>query len=366
MQRGKDEQMATEDVTDTGTETELSLRDTLDQAFTDASDADETPEKDDTAAEADDRGRDDKGRFAPKAPAQAPAASQDAPAQAAGAQGAAAPAIAAAPAPGDLKAPASWRPEVREKWGALDPVVREEIVRRESEAQRVLQTTAQHRQFVDAFERVMAPYEVFIRQENSNPLQAVQNMMQTAADLRVGTPQHKAQLVAGIVKNFGVDLVMLDAILAGAAPGPGAQQPLHDPRVDQLLAQQQRQQQETQQRQAAELKQNLDAFQAKHEFYSDVAPIMADLVEVRARRGEAVDLEQLYKQACNMHDGVSTIMQQRAAAAKAGQQSAAVLRAKRAAVSVKGDTAPAGGGTVPKNDSIRAHIEAAFDTSSRV
>lgn len=350
---------------------DLSLREQIEQAFTDQeAGADEPP----PAEEGNTRARDEHGRFAPRAqqpPAAAPAP-QEAPAPAPGGpQGAPAatapalpPAAPAAPSPGDLKAPASWRPEAREHWAQVHPLVREEVARRESELQRVLQQGSQARQFIDAFERTVAPYEVFIRQENSTPLQAVQNLLQTAADLRVGTPQHKAQLVAGLCKNFGIDLQLLDSALAGAAPPPGTPQVLHDPRVDQLLVQQQQFMQAQQQREQESLRANMQAFAEKHEFYRDVAGTMADLVEVWTRRGQPLDLEKIYEQACKMDEGVSKILAQRAAAAKAGQHSQAVLRAKSAAVSVKGDPTP-GGATVPKNDSVRASIEAAIESLGR-
>jgi hypothetical protein len=255
---------------------------------------------------------------------------------------------------------------VREKWGGVDPAIKAEVHRREYEMQQVLQQSASARQFIDAFERVVQPYEMFIRAENSNPLQAVQNLMQTAAELRVGTPMSKAQLVAGIIKNFSVDVATLDSLLAGTVPqGGGAQQQeFRDPRFDQFLAQQQQLLQQQQQREEQELRQTLAAFGEKHEFYRDVASIMADLVEIKSRQGQPVELEKIYEQACKMHEGVSTILATRAAATKNGAQSQAVLRAKRAAASVKGESTLDEGATIPKNDSVRASIEAAFDTLS--
>jgi hypothetical protein len=367
--------MATEQVENQG-DAELSLRDQLDAAFTEADGADETPAAaeskpavEETQADRD-RARDERGRFAAKAAeVAADKAATGAPEGAAAAAGAqAAPVVpavpGAAPGPSELKPPASWRPEVREKWGNVDPVVREEIHRREFELQRVMQNGAQARQFLDAFERVVAPYEVFIRQENSSPLQAVQNMMQTAADLRVGTPQHKATLIASLVKNFGVDVGMLDAALVGAAPPPGSAQDFRDPRLDQFLNAQQQMLHQTRQREEADLQATLKTFAEKHEFYKDVAGLMADLVEIRGRRGEVPDIEKIYAEACKMNESVSTILAQRAASAKSGQQSAAVLRAKRAAVSVKGDASP-GGATVPENDSVRAALVAAMESSGR-
>lgn len=318
------------------------------------------------ASTAEQRERDASGRFAPKAQqgaAQAPGEAQAPATQQQGTQAAAAPAQA-------LKAPASWTPQAREKWARLDPDVQAEVHRRESEQLRVLQQGAQARGFIEAFENVVRPYEVFIRSEGSNPLQAVQNLMQTAAEFRVGTPQRKVELVAGIIKNFGVDLGALDTFLSGQVNQGTIQQQqpqqFRDPRLDQFLAQQAQQAQQVQHREMQDIHREVQAFGEKHEFYNDVRPIMGDLIELASRRGETLDLEKAYAKACQLHDGVSTILAQRAAnTAKGSQSSAAVLRAKRAASSVRDDTNPGAGAVVPKDDSVRAAIEAAIDTVGR-
>lgn len=351
----------------TENEPELSLRETLEAEFErEPTDEVSTREQSEREAPSDDgRVRDQFGRFKPKLvePAEKPATQPQETTQER-VQGVAP--ITAAPKPGDaaeLKAPASWTPQAREEWAALPPRIKAEVHRREYEAQQVVQQGAQQRQFVQAFENVMRPYEVFIRAENSNPLQAVQNMMQTAAELRVGTPGQKANLVAGIIRQFAVDLPMLDTLLAnnlGGAPMQAQQQPpqqFRDPRFDAYLAEQQR-------RDDADMARNLSAFAEKHEFYGDVAATMAELVEIRSKQGQAIDLEKIYEQACKLDEGVSTILASRVAAQKTNGSNAAVLRAKRAASSVRSESTPEGA-TVPRDDSVRASLEAAFENAGR-
>lgn len=365
---------APEQTTSDDAQQELSLRDTLDEAFeqhaTDEVDDARRPAAPAAAPAApaqaaptpgeDARPRDEHGRFAPKGEQDAPAA--QARPGAAPAQPTQAP---APPTAADLKPPASWRPEAREKWASVDPVVRQEVYRREYEAQHLLQETAQQRQFADAFQRTVAPYEMFIREEQATPLQAVQNLMQAAATLRVGTPLVKAQLVANIIGQHSVDVAMLDRIMAGMQPQGGAvaQQPQFDPRIDQFLAQQNAIMQQVLAKQDQEMRGTLTGFAQAHEFYTDVAATMADIVEVRAKQGQPIDLEKIYAQACQMHEGVTTILSQRAAAARSSGNSQAVLRARRAAASIKGDSTPHDGATVPKNDSVRAALEAAFEAA---
>lgn len=347
------------------------LRDTLDAAFEQHA-TDETPEaKPEANTEApapapaeDGRARDESGRFAPKAKEDTQEAAQAPAAPAPGPVVQTDPNAAQAPAVPEKKAPASWSPLAREKWATTAPEIQAEVHRREGEMQQVLQRTAQHRQFVEAFENVVRPYEVFIRQENSNPLQAVQNLMQTAADLRVGSPQHKAQTVANIIKQYGVDLETLDSLLAGAPLPQGQPAAYRDPRVDQLLQQQQQFQQQQQRQELAGIHQQLNSFASSHEFYGDVQGMMADILEINARQGRAIDLEAAYKQACQMTPQVSTILAQRHSTAATPAKSQAVLRARRAASSLRNEATPHSGATVPKNDSVRASIEAAFEQLS--
>jgi hypothetical protein len=327
---------------------ELSLHDELEQAFED--EVEPTDE-----ARQGGRARDEFGRFAPKAPGEGQERPQGAP------QGQGGPAQREAPAEA-LRAPQSWTPQAREHWGHVPPEVQAEIHRRESEMGRVLQGSAEARQFIDAFSRVVGPYEMFIQAENSNALQAVQNLMSTAAALRVGTNVDKAQLVAQIINRHGVDLQMLDQILAGQQPqgGMAQQQQFRDPRFDQFLAQQQAMLAQNAQREDAEMRQGLNQFAQTHEFYADVAAQMADMVEVLARQGSPIDLERVYMQACLMHPEISPILAKRASPA-GGVRDRAVLRAKRAAVSVRSESTP-GGATVPRDGSMRAALEAALES----
>jgi len=349
---------------------ELSLRDQLDAAFTEDA-TDEVPEPSQQGQEmVPARSRDELGRYATeKAPVAPQETRQAVPQGVRGAQGARAPqgAPATQPRPED-RPPQSWTAAGRETWAALPPAARAEIYRRESEMGRVLQEGAGNRQFIDAFTRVVAPYEMFIRAENSNPLQAMQSLFQTAAELRVGTPGSKAALVAGLINDYAVDINLLDTLLAQRGniaqvrSGNIQQQPqaFRDPRVDQLLAMQQQQAQAQQAYEEREIRSGLDGFANTHEFYRDVAGLMADIVDVRAAQRQPIDIEKIYAQACQMHEGVSQVVAQRRQTPR-GTPRQAVLRARRAAVSVSGDSTPSGGATIPEDDSIRGLLEAAMD-----
>lgn len=277
--------------------------------------------------------------------------------------------------PGE-KAPASWRPDIREHWGSLPEPVRAEIARREVEVQRTLQETAEARKTVESIDRVIAPYMPFIKAEGANPLQAIDNMMSTAAKLRTGTAPELATMMAGLINQFGTGrfgnafIEQLDSALAGQAPRVDPQQAAVEQVINQRLAPMQnmltqfQQAQQMQQQQVAQRAQDEVArFLGEAEFGDDVREDMADLLEAAQRKGQSLTLQQAYEKACYLNDSVRSVMQQRQAAKGAQVQTQAAQRARSAAVSVSGG-APLGALKQEPTD-VRAAIEAAITMSSR-
>ena len=274
------------------------------------------------------------------------------------------------------RAPASWKPDAREHWGQLPENVRAEISRRETEVQRTLQDTAEARKTAEAVMRTIAPYEAFIKAENSNPLQAIDNLMATAAKLRTGTAPELATMVAGIVQQFGVGrfgasfIEALDSALSGQAPRVDPQQAALDQVLNQRLAPMQQlltrfeQAQQAQQHQVAQQAQSeVEQFLARAEFGNDVREDMADLLENAQRRGQSMTLADAYKKACMMSDSVRSVLVQRQQAQRGQVQTQAAQRARQAAVSVSGG-APVGA-LQQAPDDVRSAIEAAIVATSR-
>lgn len=275
------------------------------------------------------------------------------------------------------RAPASWKPDVREHWSQLPDTVRSEIARRETEVQRTLQETAEARKTAEAVMRTIAPYEAFIKAENSNPLQAIDNLMSTAARLRTGTAPELAQMVAGIVQQFGIGrfgntfIEQLDSALAGQTPRQAdptsmavqqaVQQQLAP--VQQMLSQFQQAQQYQQERIVHQAASEVEQFLSKAEFGDDVREDMADIIETASRRGQSMTLADAYKKACLMNDSIRQVMIQRQQAQGAQVQTQAAQRARQAAVSVSGG-APVGALKQEATD-IRSAIEAAIQMTSR-
>jgi hypothetical protein len=262
------------------------------------------------------------------------------------------------------KAPGSWTPAAREHWARLDPAVQTEINRREREIHRGLSDAAESKKTAAEFKEVVAPFQHFIQAENSTPMQAVKNMMQTAAVFRVGTAKQKADTAAHIIKNFGIDIQMLDDILSG--------QQVDDPvnrAVAERMAPMERYVQELQardqQRSAATegtVVTELEAFanDPKNEFFHDVRNTMADMLDVASKQGKTLDLQTAYDRAIMLHDDIAGVVSARKIREQAAKRGAPARRAKKKRVSIQG--APNVGSRRKRKESLRGDIVAAYDS----
>jgi hypothetical protein len=243
------------------------------------------------------------------------------------------------------KAPSSWKPEIREKWSALPPEVQSEVIRREKEVQATLHQAAQARQFAEAFQQVAQPYAHLIALEGNDPLKAFGDYLRTATVLRSGGPAEKANAVAQACRNFGVDLRMLDAALAGQALPQPQQQPgqqFQDPRVDQLFQFLSQREQEAQIRKRQDLDSEIESFanDPKNEFFEDLRADISIMLRTMAEAGRTMTLKEAYDRAAMLHPEIGKIVQQRQAAQQAATQQQS-LQAKRNAASSLRNTAPA-------------------------
>lgn len=256
---------------------------------------------------------------------------------------------------------------MREEWGKLAPTVQAEIHRRERELTRQLAESAEARRQQETMTKMVEPYRHFMAMEGTDPMKAFGDYLRTAAILRSGSVSEKAQAIANVTRQFGVDIRALDAALAGAPipPGQHGQQPYQDPRVDQLLQRIEAAQQAQQQQAAAAAQSSVEEFtnDAKYEFIEDVREDMADLLEIAANRGRKMTLVEAYHRACSMHPEVRKVINQRAAAKQAQTPAATgakLAAAQRAAASVPGGAGGPGTANGTKPMSVREALEAAY------
>lgn len=260
------------------------------------------------------------------------------------------------------RAPQSWKQAQKAKWDKLDPDIRQEVLRREHETTRVLNETAQVRQFATQFQEAIQPYMARIQQVG-NPVKAIQNLLAADHLLATGPAATKAQYLAKLIQDYGVDIQALDAALAG--------KPVADPvesRVEQMLqqrlqpfqqyltAQQQREQYEAQ-RQQQQIQNAVEQMAQDPEYphFEAVRETMADLIDLAAKKGSTMDLKTAYNRAVAMDPTISQVTQ-------AAQANAKAQRALQASASVRGAPSGSSGGK-PATLDRRAAIEAAFEAA---
>lgn len=271
-------------------------------------------------------------------------------------------------APPAVAAPNSWKPAEREHWAKIPAEAQAAIQRREQEVQKTLSQSAGARKFQDEFVNTIKPFSHLIRAQNSTPIQAVQNLMTTAAGLTVGNAEQKAKIVCEIIENYGVDIATLDAVLSkqpvpsgqpkGALPAEFAQmlQPVYGFMDEIKQAREQHQQQVTEKAQEEVAKFNPP-------FLDDVANDMADLMDYAASKNQTMSLQQAYDIAVNLKPDIKKLIDQKKAAAVVAGNSQDLARKRRAASSVQG--APIGGGAPAAPANRRDALVAAWDGAGR-
>jgi hypothetical protein len=272
--------------------------------------------------------------------------------------------------------PASWTKEAKGEWAAMPLHVRQEVYKRESEINRVLQEAAPLREQMREINETITPYMARIQSAGVTPVQAMNELFKADYVLATGTRQNKAQMMAKLIQDYDVSIEDLDAAIVASINSrqqPAAPQGFDPNYVNQLVQQQLQQAlapiyQERQQREQAVVQQAAQtvdqmALNPQFPYFDDVREEMGDLIEVAAKRGIALSLEDAYHKAVTLSPVANEQQSRQAAMTNANSQHQQAQRAKAAASSVSG--APASGGlqTFTGDGSMRGAIEAAFNNA---
>lgn len=249
------------------------------------------------------------------------------------------------------KAPQSWKPAIREHWGKIPAEARAEIKRIDLEVQRTLSQTANVRKFANDFANVVNPFAHIIKAQASTPLQAVHNLMTTAAGLVQGSQPQKAAILAEIIQNYGVDLEVLDDYLS---KNWDPKQGLKKPQLEAPPAWAQPvfsfMQTVEQQRAAHEerVKQDADAqieAATSKPFFDDLRDDIADVMEIATKRGLVMTIDQAYDKAVRLRPDIEKLIPRKPSV------NDKITRARRAASLISGAPSsgkPVGGKAGPK------------------
>lgn len=261
-------------------------------------------------------------------------------------------------------APVGLSLESREAWKDVPAAVKADIVKRENDYANGIAKHRQATERVQGMDRALQPYQQYL-QMNGGAGETIKTLLQTGSSLQMGSPQQKAQVVANLIQQFGVDIKSLDSMLVGEAPSAESQQQNQmeqmfnqrlAPMQQQLQQYQQRDQYQAQQAQG-QVAQEVNQFGSSNEFYNDVRADMADLLDMAANRGREMSMQEAYNLACNNHPQISKIMSGRTSQNTVNQK-------RKAASSIQGSP----GGSMSKGapNSTMAALNDAWDSSGRM
>ena len=270
-----------------------------------------------------------------------------------------------------LKAPVGWSPKEREQWSKVPRALQERITAREQEMAQSMAGTKEARQTHEYMGQIANQFGSVLAADGfKHPMEAVQAAFGTMAALRMGTPEQKAQELARLVGQYGVDINALDQALVGQ---PAAQADPQASQLEQMLEQklapvqqfmQTVEQLQSHQQNAGREQANtaVKDFASQAEFLADVRTDMADIIDIAAKHGQQLTLQQAYDRACAAHPEISNIIAERKRneAITGGKQ--AIDSKREAASSVVGRQSGSGGRQ--GNLSLRGAIAAAFDDAA--
>jgi len=271
------------------------------------------------------------------------------------------------------KAPGTWKPAAREKFASLPAEVQNEVLRREREISNGFNEVANVKKFQNDFGTIVNQHQHIIAAEGGDPIKMTRDLFATAAVLYNGSAQAKAQTVAAFIHQFGIDIPMLDQVLAGQADRPPVQRQQTNGGSQDAAAFIQAEIRKAlapyEQEKEQQMGQTLEEFAAdpKNEFFMDVKNDMADLLEFAARRGQKLSLQEAYKRATMLNSDIAEVIAERQIAEKAAKSSKAAKLARQKSVSLNSTPATelaSGDAEVEGSGNLRSDLEAAYERLS--
>jgi hypothetical protein len=272
-----------------------------------------------------------------------------------------------------IKAPMDWGPQEREQWSKIPRNLQEKVMARETELSTLMSNTADARRTHQDFSQLASQYgSVLSGVMGDTPMDTVSNLFQTVSNLRMGSPIQKAQIVADLIGQFGVDINTLDSAIVGVAPPAGQQQNAELERlVNERMApfEAHMGQQNAYANQQAEQRQQtanteVGEFSKTAEFFEDVRYEMADFIDVATKNNRTLTTQDAYKLACAANPQVSAVMAQRAETERLTGSSNTIAAKKNAASSLHHRQVGSGGDG--SEMSMRQQLVAAMDGQNKI
>jgi hypothetical protein len=257
-----------------------------------------------------------------------------------------------------VPAPKTWRPEAAAKWATLPPEVQQEVLKREQDIFKGLETYKADATIGKSINQILAPYTPMLEAAGLNPLQQVEGLMRAHHALATGTPEQKAAFFQRLAQDYNVPL------------GQSADDanPFVDPQVAALQSQLTALQSKLMEREAREasvvkqsLQKEIDDFASDpaHQYFDEVATDIAGLLQSRT----ASTLAEAYEKAVWANPVTRAKEQARLTAeaqAKAANEAAAKAEAARKASAANVRTSPKAASATAPLGSIDDTLSAAL------
>lgn len=269
-------------------------------------------------------------------------------------QQAQAPTPPAAPAIQRPEMPKSLKKELQAHWEAAHPELAAAIHQRELDYERGVMPLKEKAKLADELMAEFQPYDMMMRAENVTPKAAISEFMRLSALMRTGTPAHKAQTIAGFMRQFGIPLEHVQQMLVSGTAPP---QPTQDPQVSQLAQQVEQLKALQEQQSLARVQKEIEAFAAdpQHKHFAAVQPQMVRHLNAMKEDPEWADkperekLEEAYQTAIWADPKIrEQVLAEQQTKQRTEQQ---IADARNAAVQVTG--APSAGPAPPVNPKDR-------------
>ena len=260
------------------------------------------------------------------------------------------------------EAPKGLSVGMRENWPNLDRQTKDEFRRYEERIGGMAQKYAYDARRAQAMDKVIQPYSQLM-QMNGGPQNILPALLQTGAALQTGNEIERARTVATLMNQFQVNPAQVAGFLKGENPEPSQNDQIQQminkqmaPVHQQLQYYQQRDQQMRQQGQE-QIKGKIREFAQANEFYSDLSETMADIMDIAARNGREMGLQEAYDAAAWQHPEIRKVMLAR-------QSQGQIQQRKRAASSIHGTPGGEGSNAAPAD--LRSTLEQAFQNANRM
>lgn len=249
--------------------------------------------------------------------------------------------------------PSSWKKDAQAAWDTLPEHVKDDVLRRETDFHRGIEQYKVYAHKAQAYEQALAPYQDTLKALNVAPEVAIGALFKADSILRHGLPHEKAAYFAQLAQEYGVPL---DGIEQAPPVDPAYRALLNE--VRQLRQSETQREQERQRAEMESLNSTISSFAEGKEHFEAVREDMAALLQA----GRASDLEQAYDMAIWARPDLrsSLLQQQVKAAEEKARAEAQRLKAKTAAVSVKGSSPVSGKSATPTD--LRALLESQFNS----